>query len=50
VGTKALHCSTCGRNVYVAEADTPVCPVCSAPLIAVVEAEGDADEESEPAP
>jgi hypothetical protein len=44
VGTIALYCSTCERDVYVAEEDTPVCPVCSAPLIAAVKP----SEETEP--
>ena len=26
-------CTTCQRNVYVEEGDTPVCPVCSSPLL-----------------
>ena len=43
MGTIALYCSTCGRDVYVADEDTPVCPVCSAPLIGTVPP----DEESE---
>lgn len=30
-------CSTCQRTVYIEETDTPVCPVCSAPLMDTVE-------------
>lgn len=26
-------CPTCSRTVYVAEGDTPMCPVCSSPLL-----------------
>lgn len=26
-------CPTCSRTVYVAEGDTPICPVCSSPLL-----------------
>ena len=26
-------CSTCQRTVYIEETDTPVCPVCSTPLM-----------------
>jgi DNA-directed RNA polymerase subunit RPC12/RpoP len=30
-------CSTCGRTVYIDEEDTPMCPVCSSPLLETVE-------------
>jgi hypothetical protein len=30
-------CSTCQRDVYIDDEDTPVCPVCSSPLIETVE-------------
>ena len=30
-------CSRCQRTVYVREQDTPVCPVCSSPLLEAVE-------------
>jgi RNA polymerase subunit RPABC4/transcription elongation factor Spt4 len=33
-----LLCPSCGRTVYIEEGDTPVCPVCSSPLIETVEA------------
>jgi predicted amidophosphoribosyltransferase len=26
-------CTSCQRNVYVEEDDTPICPVCSSPLV-----------------
>jgi Zn finger protein HypA/HybF involved in hydrogenase expression len=32
-----LLCPSCGRRVYLEEGDTPVCPVCSSPLIETVE-------------
>jgi DNA-directed RNA polymerase subunit RPC12/RpoP len=32
-------CSTCQRTVYVEEEATPVCPVCSSPLLEKVPAE-----------
>ena len=30
-------CTTCQRNVYVEDGDTPVCPVCSSPLLETTE-------------
>jgi hypothetical protein len=30
-------CSTCERTVYFDEGDTPICPVCSSPLLETVE-------------
>jgi RNA polymerase subunit RPABC4/transcription elongation factor Spt4 len=30
-------CTTCQRTVYVEEGDTPVCPVCSSPVLETVE-------------
>jgi hypothetical protein len=30
-------CPTCTRTVYVAEGDTPICPVCSSPLLAQID-------------
>jgi uncharacterized protein YbaR (Trm112 family) len=30
------YCPNCRRTVYVDEKDTPVCPVCSTPLLEVV--------------
>lgn len=29
-------CTTCQRTVYIEEQDTPVCPVCSSPLLETV--------------
>ncbi|MFN2593761.1 MAG: hypothetical protein ABR579_02590 [Actinomycetota bacterium] len=29
-------CTTCQRTVYVDDGDTPVCPVCSSPLLETV--------------
>ena len=31
-------CPTCSRTVYVAEGDTPICPVCSSPLLEQIDA------------
>jgi endogenous inhibitor of DNA gyrase (YacG/DUF329 family) len=31
-----MHCTTCGRDAYVSGEETPVCPVCSGPLIEAV--------------
>jgi hypothetical protein len=31
-------CPTCSRIVYVAEGDTPICPVCSSPLLEQIDA------------
>jgi Zn finger protein HypA/HybF involved in hydrogenase expression len=33
----AAYCPTCERMVDVGEDDTPVCPVCSTPLMETVE-------------
>ncbi|MGI8775643.1 MAG: hypothetical protein ACR2KQ_11685 [Actinomycetota bacterium] len=33
-------CVTCDRTVYVEDGDTPICPVCSSPLLEAIEAEG----------
>ena len=30
-------CTTCQRTVYVEEGKTPICPVCSTPLVETVE-------------
>jgi hypothetical protein len=43
VGTITSFCSTCQRDVYITEDDTPVCPVCSTPLIATVEKEAETE-------
>jgi predicted amidophosphoribosyltransferase len=34
-------CTTCQRTVYVEEGHTPICPVCSTPLVETVEAPED---------
>jgi hypothetical protein len=33
----SASCPTCNRTVYIAEGDTPICPVCSSPLLREVE-------------
>ena len=33
-------CTVCQRTVYVEEGNTPICPVCSTPLVETVEAPG----------
>ena len=45
-----LHCSTCERDVYVPEEDTPVCPVCSGTLIATIPIEEESAEEADRLP
>lgn len=35
--TLKAFCATCGRTVYVEEAETPICPVCSSPLLETIE-------------
>jgi hypothetical protein len=35
----SAFCTTCQRTVYVEDGDTPVCPVCSSPLLETVEME-----------
>lgn len=32
-------CPTCQRHVYVRDGDTRICPVCSSPLLEVVDPE-----------
>lgn len=32
-------CTVCQRTVYLDESDTPVCPVCSSPLLEAVDTE-----------
>lgn len=31
--TRVAYCVACARNVYVADGDEEVCPVCSSPLV-----------------
>jgi RNA polymerase subunit RPABC4/transcription elongation factor Spt4 len=33
----STFCTTCHRTVYIQEGDTPVCPVCSSPLVQTIE-------------
>jgi endogenous inhibitor of DNA gyrase (YacG/DUF329 family) len=37
-------CPTCSRTVYVASGDTPICPVCSSPLLEQIDAKDPAPE------
>jgi uncharacterized Zn finger protein (UPF0148 family) len=62
--TLEAFCSNCGRTLYIEEGETPICPVCSSPLIQPVDtsedgAQGEAkatpahvevDEDGEPPP
>lgn len=32
----AAFCPGCKRKVYVADGDTPICPVCASPLLETV--------------
>jgi Zn finger protein HypA/HybF involved in hydrogenase expression len=41
----SAFCTTCQRTVYVEEEDTPVCPVCSSPLLETVDTD-DREEEA----
>jgi Zn finger protein HypA/HybF involved in hydrogenase expression len=36
----SAYCSTCEKDLYIEEEDTFVCPVCSSPLLQVVEGTG----------
>lgn len=38
-------CTVCQRTVYVEDGETPVCPVCSSPLLETVEGNGAAQED-----
>lgn len=33
----SAFCATCGRTVYLEEGDTPICPVCSSPLVQTID-------------
>ncbi|MGH2735250.1 MAG: hypothetical protein ACRDKZ_06710 [Actinomycetota bacterium] len=46
---QTAFCTTCRRTVYIEEQDTPVCPVCSTPLLESVVDESENDQ-SEPTP
>lgn len=37
------HCPVCDRTVYVEDGATPVCPVCSTPLLETESDGGDAE-------
>lgn len=39
--TLKAFCTTCQRTVYVDATDTPVCPVCSSPLLETLESSED---------
>ncbi len=39
----SAFCTTCQRTVYIEKEDTPVCPVCSSPLLETIEAEDEQD-------
>ncbi len=45
----SAFCTTCQRTVYVEDGETPVCPVCSSPLLETIDAgvdeEGQTDAE-----
>jgi predicted amidophosphoribosyltransferase len=44
-------CPTCQRTVYIEEQQTPVCPVCSTPLLDTTQEEKKEEKEpSEPKP
>lgn len=38
-------CPTCHRNVYIEEGDTPICPVCSSPLLETLPTDDDPSED-----
>jgi uncharacterized Zn finger protein (UPF0148 family) len=39
--TLEAFCSNCGRTLYIEEGETPICPVCSSPLIQPVDTSED---------
>ncbi|MDQ4095867.1 MAG: hypothetical protein M3174_06670 [Actinomycetota bacterium] len=39
-------CTTCQRTVYIDDQETPVCPVCSSPLLETTDPEEAEDEPS----
>ena len=45
----SAFCTTCQRTVYVEDGETPVCPVCSSPLLETIETNDDADSEGQTA-
>ena len=46
MGLTTLFCSTCKRGVYVTKEDTPICPVCSGPLVSTVSTEEESSDQS----
>jgi hypothetical protein len=40
----SAYCPSCRRTVYVEEGDTPVCPVCTSPLLEAVDVPDDKDQ------
>lgn len=46
MGSVALSafCTSCQRTVYIEEGETPVCPVCSSPLLETIEVDSRPDE------
>ena len=41
-------CPTCQRTVYIENNATPVCPVCSSPLLETITLEDESEPESQP--
>ncbi|MFP5297570.1 MAG: hypothetical protein ACLGHL_01105 [Actinomycetota bacterium] len=41
------YCSTCRRTVYIDEGDTPVCPVCSMPLLETQETSNETSDQTD---
>ena len=41
------HCPVCDRTVYVEDGATPICPVCSTPLLEVAEVPDESKDPSE---
>jgi hypothetical protein len=39
----STFCTTCHRTVYIREGDTPICPVCSSPLVQTIDPDDSAD-------
>ncbi len=44
--TLKAFCTTCQRTVYVDGNDTPVCPVCSSPLLETIESREEVAEDT----
>ncbi|MFP5299192.1 MAG: hypothetical protein ACLGHL_09420 [Actinomycetota bacterium] len=41
------YCSTCKRTVYIDAGDTPICPVCSMPLLETQEPPEEPDDQTD---